>query len=172
MCAVPFSFSNQRIVAWVGRKFWNFFTHSSPIPLWIITSNRHWFIIWFKLCTFYLQAVDNKVYFIWPPDRVSSIIPSKNIPAELYFRRISHTEFRKNSVWKIPWNSAKFLRRNQIPRNSAEQNSVGKSNGIPWKIPWKIPAEFREKFRRNSVKIPVGFFVYNSYFYEPLRNSN
>ena len=42
------------------------------------------------------------------------------------------------------------------------RNSVKNSGGIPW----KIPAEFREKFRWNSVKTPVGFFVFNSYLYE------
>ena len=67
----------------------------------------------------YRQLDDNLQYclfFISTFCRVS-IIPSKKIPAELYFSRISHTEFRTNSVGKIQWNSAEIFRRNKIPRN-------------------------------------------------------
>ena len=75
----------------------------------------------------------------------------QKIPAELYFHRISHMEFR-NFV-KIPRNSVEIFQRNKIPRNSVKNSAEFRENSgeIPWKITWKIPAEFLEKFWWNSV---------------------
>ena len=101
--------------------------------------------------------------------------------------RIPYKFRLKNSVWKIPWNSAEFFWHNKIPRNSVKNSAEFRLRGILWhgipcsaefrgyRIPWKnsdgIPWKFRRNSVKNSEKLPAGFWVHNDYFYEPLRNS-
>ena len=68
-----------------------------------------------------------------PPSSVASrvsIIPSKKIPAELLFRRISHTEFRNSvkippEIFRgIPWKFSDGIRIRGITSSEAFRNKV------------------------------------------------